>query len=141
MTSRPTGPYRHGVGGDFAYTSSTKADYSVAIEGRAYGEDLYLTDMLRAQVEVPEWLALLRARGMRTLTAYMGGTEKAIEQMARREGVNVIKLPALKDKFTRAQPVAAAWNTGRVFVPRNAVWVDDLLSELLEFSGEGDKHE
>ena len=45
------------------------------------------------------------------------------------------------DKFVRAQPVAAAWNAGKVLVPRNAPWVDAFLSELASFTGLGDAHD
>ena len=45
------------------------------------------------------------------------------------------------DKFTRAQPVAAAWNDGRVRVPMHAPWLSDFLAEVASFTGVGDKHD
>ena len=137
----PTTGYREAWGVDWAYTASSRADYSVALQGRVYGDMLYLTDMVRQQSEVPAFLAALKAKGVKKVSSYMSGTEKAIEQFLGREGLHVNRLNATGDKFTRAQPSAAAWNTGRILLPRNAPWVQPLLSELLGFSGVGDAHD
>lgn len=137
----PRGGYREAWGADWAYTSKSYADYSVALQGRVYGDALYLTDMIRQQSEVPAFLASLKAKGVQRVTSYMSGTEKAIEQFLAREGVTVKRLPATGDKFARAQPFAAAWNTGKVLLPRNAPWLQPLLSEVLGFTGVQDKHD
>lgn len=137
----PATGYREAWGVDWAYTASNRADYSVAIQGKAYGDTLYLTDMVRQQSELPAFVASLKARGVKAVTSYMSGTEKAIEQFLAREGVKVTRLPATGDKFTRAQPAAAAWNTGRILLPKNASWLQPLLAEVLGFTGLGDKHD
>lgn len=137
----PSTGYKEAWGADWAYSASTRADYSVAIQGRAYGDTLYITDMIRQQTEVPAFVASLKARGVNAATSYMSGTEKAIEQFLAREGIKVTRLSAAADKFTRAQPAAAAWNTGRVLLPRQAPWLQPLLLELLGFTGVGDKHD
>jgi predicted phage terminase large subunit-like protein len=136
----PEGGYREAWGADWAYTASSRADYSVAIKGRLYGDTLYLTDMVRQQSEVPAFVSALRARGVTHVTSYMSGTEKAITQFLRGAGVTVKPLSTTADKFTRAQPVAAAWNAGKVLLPR-ARWVDELLPELLAFTGVSDAHD
>lgn len=137
----PLGGYREAWGADWAYTASSRADYSVALQGRVYGGTLYLTDMARQQTEVPAFVATLKARGVQAVTSYMSGTEKAIEQFLAREGINVNRLNATGDKFARAQPFAAAWNTGKILLPRNAPWLQPLLSEVLGFTGVQDKHD
>jgi phage terminase large subunit-like protein len=50
-------------------------------------------------------------------------------------------IPATVDKFQRAQPVAAAWNAGKVLVPRDAPWLDDFIREVASFTGLGDRHD
>lgn len=45
------------------------------------------------------------------------------------------------DKYTRAQPVASAWNDGRVMVPSDAPWANSFVSEVLAFTGLGDPHD
>jgi predicted phage terminase large subunit-like protein len=39
------------------------------------------------------------------------------------------------DKLTRALPVAAAWNNGRVRVPKHAPWLNDFMYEVMSFTG------
>ena len=50
-------------------------------------------------------------------------------------GVRVKGVRPVGDKFTRAQPAAAAWNQGRIRVPVNVPWVSPLLSETSSFTG------
>lgn len=136
------GSYRTGCGADWAYTAKTHADYSVAVEGRMYGQDLYLTNMIRAQVEAPEFAARLQGIEAREVHSFMSGTEKALEQFIRKTlGIKIRMLPTTGDKFVRAQDVATAWNHGGVLVPRNAPWAKDLLEEVLAFTGVSDTHD
>ncbi len=138
----PTTGYREAVGIDFAYTAKAHADYSVAIRGRLHDGALYLTDVYRAQVEIPAFAAQLRAWDAHHNLARIGGTEKGIVQLIKREyGVRLDTIPASTDKFAFAQPAAAAWNAGKVLIPRHAPWVPALLDELLAFTGVNDPHD
>ena len=57
-------------------------------------------------------------------------------------GVRVRGVRPVGDKFTRAQPLAAAWNAGRVRLPMNAPWVAPVLGELAAFTGTAaDEHD
>ncbi len=49
--------------------------------------------------------------------------------------MRVHEAPALGSKFLRAQPLAAAWNDGRVLVPQDAHWADGFISRFLSFTG------
>lgn len=135
----PTTAYRDGIGIDFAYTAKAHADYSVAIRGRLLDDRLYLTDLYRAQVEVPAFGARLKAMDGNNMLARIGGTEKGIVQLLKREyGLRIRTIPASTDKFAFAQPVAAMWNAGKVLLPRGAPWVPTLLDEVLAFTGVND---
>lgn len=49
---------------------------------------------------------------------------------------------AISDKRARAQPVATAWNQGRIRIPRNAPWAEDFVARVLAFTGnDGDQDE
>ena len=138
----PEGSYRAGCGVDWAYTAKTHADYSVALEGRMYGDTLYLTRMIRQQTEAPAFAERLRGVEARQLHSYMSGTEKALEQFIRKTlGLSIQMLPTTTDKYVRAQDVAAAWNDGRVLVPRGATWLGELIDEVLSFTGVNDEHD
>jgi predicted phage terminase large subunit-like protein len=129
----PTEGFREATGCDFAYTSKA-GDWTVFIEGRIAGDTIYLTNAYRQQTEVDVWIAALRLQP--NPFAYIGGQEKGITQLLGRYGVNVKTAPATADKLARAQPVIAAWNRGNVQVPREAPWLDDVLPEVLAFTGD-----
>ena len=138
----PTDPYREAVGIDFAYTAKSHADYSVAVRGRAVGENLYVTNVHRAQVEMPAFAAHLRTHAGIRMLARIGGTEKGIIQFLTRDhNLRIDTIPASTDKHAFAQPLAAAWNVGRVLLPRDAPWVPALLDEVLSFTGVNDPHD
>ena len=69
----------------------------------------------------------------------MGGFA-AIPQMLSRldPGLRLVEVKVRGDKFTRAQPVAAAWNAGRILVPTAAPWLKGFLAELERFTGVND---
>src|SRR5690625_2560016 len=138
----PTGTYREAVGVDFAYTAKSHADYSVAIEGRAYDDQIYITRMYRAQIEAPAFAEILKTWGTSHILARIGGTEKGIVQFIRKtQGLKMDTIPATTDKFAFAQPVAAAWNAGKVHPPKNQPWTRDFIDELQSFSGISDAHD
>lgn len=49
--------------------------------------------------------------------------------------MRVEEAPALGSKLLRAQPMAVAWNDGRVLVPIDASWADGYIQEHLDFTG------
>ena len=63
-------------------------------------------------------------------SANMGLT---LYQQLRRSGLPVVELKPEADKFTRAIPAAARYEAGMVYHKENALWVNDLESELTAF--------
>lgn len=151
--------FRPGRGLDLAYTAKTKADWSVLVTCVvAPGHDkwgrpaacYYVVDVLRKQCQAPEFQEHMRrhikGRWPRTpIWIYgangpeagaidlMRGGEKGLRQL--------VRLPAVGDKFVRASPLAAAWNAGRVLVPEDSEafpWVDEYVAEHVAFTGVGD---
>lgn len=145
-TTLPDLPYLSDVGFDAAYTARAHADYSVALKGELRGDVLYLTGMERHQMEAGAFLDLLVAQGVTHVTWFRSGAEKSMEQFMVAKGISVNAIPATTDKHTRATPVADAWNRQKVAVPdKNSPyygqWVEDLLEEVLYFTGVGDAHD
>lgn len=143
--------YRVAIGVDLAYTSKKHADYSAAVVLAKGGDGrYYVLDVVRAQEESPRFfdrLLILQQRypGARFVW-HTSTTEKGLAEMMNARGLNIWAEPAASagDKFTRAQPVAAAWNTqpeGRVMVPRSGHWVSDFVAELANFTGVNDRHD
>jgi len=125
--------------------------YSAAGAGRLVGDDpetwlLYLTDAIREHVEIPTFADHLqsfqRKHGGARLHVEAVGAFKAVPQTLRRVNPHVLltEVYPIGDKFTRAQPVAAAWNAGRVLVPEGAAWVQEFVEEVEAFTGVKDRY-
>jgi predicted phage terminase large subunit-like protein len=139
---------------DPAASAKTRADYSAVVVAamRGYGDnaETYVLDVHRWQVEIPELVDRLLgiqrtstwAKGAPILVEAVSGF-KAVPQMLRRASpqLRIEEIKPEGDKFTRAQPLAAAWSAGRVHVPREAPWVGDFLSEMRSFTGVNDAHD
>jgi predicted phage terminase large subunit-like protein len=134
---------------DPAATAKTSADRSAIVVGAAkIGADglptMDVLDVKTFQVELPalvrELVAMQRAWRAPIAVEAVGGF-KAVPQMLKAvdRGLRIIEIKPTADKFVRAQPVAAAWNDGRVFVPFDAPWRDDFVSEVCRFTGVADQ--
>ena len=138
--------YRVGIGIDLAYTSKTHSDWCVAVAVAEADGEYYLLDVRRQQSAPPAFAAELRTLagsypGARMLW-YTSTTEKGLADLLREEsGFPITGTLAKADKFVRAQPVAAAWNAGKVYVPRDAAWLPAFLNEVCSFSGVSDRHD
>lgn len=145
---------------DPAATAKTSADWSVimtlAIEGFGANSKMWVVDVQRMQCEIPELVS--RARRTQLMTKLQIACEavagfKGVPQMLRsmdtydKDGKSLGKLrvidvnPGTKDKFSRAQPVAAAWNSARVLVPNDAAWAEPMISRFQRFTGSNDRED
>jgi predicted phage terminase large subunit-like protein len=135
------------IGADFAYTAKTHADWSVAVVLGAVGPVYYVLDVIRAQDEAAMFGARLKLLAQTypdcTAAAYVASTEQGGVEFIRSCGLNITGLSAAKagDKFTRAIPVAAAWNSGRILLPQRAPWLDPFLAEVCSFTGIKDRND
>jgi predicted phage terminase large subunit-like protein len=150
----PPGELTRGIGLDLAYSAKTSADWSVAVvmgkAGSGADARYYVLDVLRAQMRASDFaqqLAALRARWPHTASRiYAGGADRgALDFLAlpppRGVGLQVEVKTAVGDKYSRATPLAAAWNAGRVLVREGAAWLPDLCDEVARFTGQGDAHD
>lgn len=143
--------YRVAIGGDFAYSEKTRADYSVYVVLAEADGVFYVLDFWRGHVESPEFARVLMGAddapgpipwyGL-PLYAYLGGTELGVAQHFRELGVPVVVMPTSDgSKFVRAQSCAAAWNAGRMLLPEGAPWLEEFIAEICGFTGVKDKHD
>jgi predicted phage terminase large subunit-like protein len=130
---------------DFAYSTKTYSDYSVAGVAKMIDDKIYLIDVWRGQVEATQFATIIKGyqeKYQSPIYCYIGGTEKGIVDFMRKENnLNIISKPARNDKFVRAQPVASAWNDGRILLPKNQNWVNIFLQEIMGFTGVSDLHD
>jgi predicted phage terminase large subunit-like protein len=140
---------------DPAATKKTSNDFSsimaMAIEGREpHTRKGWILEVYRKQVTVPTFMDDLRA-----FQARWGNTVANVEAVGMARAIpDMLELvdpggvegdtDPQGDKFTRAQPVAAAWNDpdgGRVLVPISAPWLKEYLREMEDFTGVNDAHD
>jgi predicted phage terminase large subunit-like protein len=140
--------YRVRIGVDLAYTAKKRSDYSAAVVVASDPNGLhYVLEVVREQVAAPDFATKLRALRDRypgaAMTAYVAGIERGTIDFMSRAGIAITAVSATEDKFMRAQPAAALWNAGKVFVPSSAtsLWVTPFLNELLAFTGVNDKRD
>lgn len=146
----PAKGYRVAHGIDLAYSSRTHADYSVCWTMLVEGGTYYVVDVKRQQVQAPEFAATLRTQQGRwpaRMRWYGSTTEVGAGQLLEKlGGLSINAMLAKADKFTRAQPLAAAWNDGRILLPAGdddsqPEWVQAVVSEFADFTGVHDKHD
>lgn len=145
----PEKGYRVGYGVDLAYTAKTLADYSVCIRMLRVGDDYYVTDVVRRQVDAPSFtlaLSSMHSEMRGPMRWYASGTEAGAGQFVKKKIPTLQIKNATGDKFVRAQPVAEAWNQGRVMVPDPdaddaPTWVGDFIDEIVNFTGQRDPHD
>ena len=130
---------RIAAGVDLAYSARASGDWTVLTTvGFARDGRCYVLDVQRVRQGVERTVDLLRAHRARwnvTPRWYASGTERALADMLRMQGVSIDVRAAVADKVTRSQALAAAWNRGEVLLEEGAAWLDPLLAELLEFPG------
>ncbi len=140
---------------DPAATAKTSADHSsisvVAMEGYGLDARMWLVEQIRVQVEIPELVSLARRIQLRTrllvaCEAVSGfkGVGQSLRMIGARDihgralgTLRVIDVtPGSRDKFTRAQAGAAAWNDSRLLVPMDTEWADGLIERFQRFTGQ-----
>lgn len=150
----PRKGYRVGYGVDLAVTAKTSADFSVCVK-LVRGDDgrCYVVDVVRRQVQAPEFLLALKAIHSREAGPLLwlgSGTEKGTAQFIQQKLPALRFEPALSDKFSRSEPVSEAWNLGNVLVPGPSEddpdgevpeWVEDFIDEITNFTGVRDAHD
>lgn len=123
---------------DLAASVKTTADYSVVmVFGRAPDGRVVVLDVDRARREGPDLVPAMRRAvtkwDLSSVWVERVGFQLAIVQEAQRAGVPVRELETKGDKVARSLPATAAFEGGRLLLPRTAPWLDALVSELLSF--------
>lgn len=123
---------------DTAAKSGAQNDYSVCTTWLLAGDDFYLLDMVRDRYEYPRLketaVALARRFEPHAVLVEEASTGIALAQELRslvRTPIRPIKIE--HDKVGRVYVQQAKFESGRVFFPKNADFMPDLLTELLTF--------
>lgn len=126
---------------DPAASEKTTADFTViGTFGITTENELVWLDCERFQKEIPEIIPLMEIAYKKWNPAYVAveavAANNAVYKLANRTEMCVKCVsPMGMDKLTRATPAMIYASEGRVFLPINAHWLDDVESELLRFTG------
>jgi predicted phage terminase large subunit-like protein len=126
------------VSWDTASTLEESSDYSVGTVWGAHGNDLYLLDVIRDRLEVPELrrLILETHRQWRANATLIEDTDigRAIGQELRRSGtLRPLMHRPRYDKQARMLAQSPTFERGDVLLPREAEWLSAYVGELMAF--------
>lgn len=142
--------YRVQIGTDFAYTESSKADYSVIVIMYYSDGKYYVVDVIRYQKEIDYTYKIITdvyAKYKTRIAIESNGTQKSvadtIEKMVDRGKIKRCN-PTL-DKFARSQAFSSSWNLGDVLLPDPSIypnnWLNEYIEEVSNFTGVKDLHD
>lgn len=122
---------------DTASKSGELNDYSVCTTWLKRDGCLYLLHVYRKRLEFPELLravkSLYREWNAGELVIEDKGSGTSLIQQLRKDGIYPREVKPEADKVTRMVGETAIMEAGKVFLPKQAAWKDDYLSELSRF--------
>lgn len=125
---------------DPAGSTKTSADYfALGTWAVTPTQDTLLLDVVHRRLEGPDQPALFRESFQQWNPSVQGvearNTGLTLFQQLKRDGLPVVELKPDSDKFTRALPMAARYESGCVYHLANAPWLVDYELELVGFPG------
>jgi predicted phage terminase large subunit-like protein len=122
---------------DTAMKGAPSADYSVATVWLARGENAYLLDLWRERVDYPDLRRAVHRLNEEYSTAVLliedKGSGTSLMQDLRSENKAPIPINPEGDKITRLAAVSVQFESGAIWFPKGAPWLNSLKAELLGF--------
>lgn len=128
---------------DYAVTDG-RGDYTVhGVIGLDAQDNVYLVDWWRGQTRTDQWIETLLDMMLRWAPVAWGEEAGQIiksigpfidkRQRERQVYGFRVQYTSAVDKPTRARAIQARWSMGKVFLPRRAPWLSDIIAELMAF--------
>lgn len=122
---------------DTASKATELNDYSVGITAMVQNEAIYILDVVRERLEFPALKKRIAAekrkwKATKVLIEDKGSGTNLIQDL-RNDGVFTVPIEPDGDKIVRMSAGSACIEDGRVFLPRNAPWLDIFRGEILAF--------
>lgn len=122
------GAWKEGLGNDFSVILTLATD----------GVNFFIVDVWRQRVEYPELVKACvgeysKYKPMVQLIENSASGIAVLQQLKRESIVPVVPLNQTQSKETRANISAPMFEAGRVWLPKNAPWVDKFINELCVF--------
>lgn len=99
--------------------------------------DILIRDVYRTHIEGPEQKTLMKQMEHRYKPKFQAIEDKTfgtnLIQECKRDGMTILPVKVDKDKVTRALPIAARYELGKVYHREDGNWLDDFEAELMSF--------
>lgn len=123
---------------DAASKTGISNDFSAIVVLASDGANIFVVDVVRRRVEFTDLLQLVletqRKWSCERLVIEEASAGVAIVQTLRAHtNLPVIGIPPRSSKVARAEAASVAFECGRVKLPKHAPWLDDFISEFLNF--------
>jgi predicted phage terminase large subunit-like protein len=123
---------------DTAIKSAAESDYSVGMVWGIRWDGYYLLEIVRKKLKYPELKAEVRRLYERDLPRYILVEDKAsgqqlLQDYGAQRNIPMIGIVPIRDKVTRLSVVTDVIETGKVFLPKDAPWLDAFREELRVF--------
>ena len=122
---------------DTASKAAELSDYSVGITALVTKDVIYILDVVRERLEYPALKRRIIAERQRwkaqSVLIEDKGSGTSLIQDLKRDGVYCIAIKPEGDKVVRMSACSARIESGSVFLPRQAAWLDEFRAELLAF--------
>lgn len=122
-------------------------DYTViAVWDVTPSGDLVWVDCHRFRLEIPDIVPQIKQMYAQHRPMFVAveavASNRAVLQEAQRRAMVVREVsPRGQDKLVRARPAMIMAQTGKLWLPVKAHWLDDVVTELLLFKGDGKTHD
>jgi predicted phage terminase large subunit-like protein len=133
---------RYVLSWDTANKATELADFSVCTTWGACDGHFYLLDVIRERLNFPDLDRRVRAEAKKYPRSTILIEDKAsgtqLIQSLEADyvyGVSAYKPPPNTDKIMRLHAQTTIFEGGRVFLPKQAAWLGDYITELLSFPG------
>jgi len=122
---------------DTAMKATQTADFSVGTVWLMQKENTYLLGLMRGRYDYPDLKRVVlqahtKWRGSHVLIEDKGSGTSLIQDL-KSQYIPVVAIRADSDKQSRLCAVQAQFESGSVYFPHAASWLDDLMTELLAF--------
>jgi predicted phage terminase large subunit-like protein len=127
---------------DTALSSKDLSSYSVGIVMQVRGDDVYIVDVIREQLEYPDLRRKVieihnrwkhACRNYALLIENKGSGMSLIQDLKCESQIRAISIAPIGDKIMRMTAQTAKIEAGHVFLPRAAHWLGEFQKEVMGF--------
>lgn len=123
---------------DLSYKEGTDTDFTVIQAWGRKGANCYLLDMIRKRMGFPEQIAAIREMARRYPQAWGKYIEQhangqAVIDMLKNDIMGLIPVKPMTSKEARLAAVSPSFESGNIYLPKLAPFVQDVVHELCGF--------